>query len=411
MIYKLCAAFFVGLLLTVLAFAQDDSRIAFITLDGEVATVDASGDNLRVLSEEGQRFQFPVWSPDGEKLAVIGADAESGFIFVLQDSEAGNKAELYRSRSQSPFYAYWSPDSQRLSFLANHPVGGIALHIASEAIPDQILALGSPFYWQWAGDSQSLLMHSGFNRPTARLGFSSRVRDTLTENLAAPGRFQAPGISVSGQYIAYAVEDVQGRRVVLRNNPGLNDMVIEREVPHLGIAAMTWNPVKDQLAIMSPIQNNNFYYGPISLLDAETGLLEQLSTQVAVAFFWSPDGRYLAYFSPAQGGATAQSGSTHQRVSSDLGQVQLGGLLSLNIIDTETMQEEELAVFLPSLQFTRQFLPFFDQYALSHSIWSPGSDAIVLPVAGDARLDITVFGLDGSVERVAEGDTPFFNRK
>lgn len=388
--------------------AQTNARIAFVTFRGEVATVDALGNDLKILSEGAQQFQFPAWSPDGTKLAAIGLDAESGFINIFEDDESAAVREIYRSRRENPFYMYWSPDSQRISFLANHPTSGIALHVASETVPDQILAQGAPLYWDWTSDSQQLFIHSGLNRADARLGFSSRVRDTLSENLAAPGRFQAPGISPSGRYLAYAVDDAQGPRVLLSNNPTVNSDTLERELPHQGVAAMTWNPVKDQLALMSPVQDSDFFFGPISLLDAETGLLEPVSSQIALAFFWSPDGRYLAYLAPSQGGTSADAS---QLVSDGLQQVQLSAFLTLNIIDTQTTEERELTRFLPSGTFVRQFLPFFDQYALSHSIWSPNSDALVLAVTRDTGVEVTVFGLDGTVTGIAEGDTPFWNRK
>ena len=52
-----------------------------------MATVAPDGSDLRALSSGSQRFQFPAWSPDGSRLAVLGADAEGGFINLLEDAE------------------------------------------------------------------------------------------------------------------------------------------------------------------------------------------------------------------------------------------------------------------------------------------------------------------------------------
>jgi len=383
------------------------SRIAFIQ-EGQLTTINADGSDVRVLTEGLQRFQFPAWSPDGESIAVVGSDPESGFIQVFKDALEADVLELYRSRVESPFYLYWSPDSQTLSFLANNLSGGIALHMASEATEDQILALGSPFYWQWTSDSQNILLHSGFNTQRARLGFSNRIRDTLNENLAPAGRFQAPGISASGRYIAYATEDLTGTKIMLTNNPQSNTETLIRELPHQGLAAFSWSPTKDELAVMSPDRNVATYYGTIKLLDAESGLLEPLSDQAAFAFFWSPDGRYIAYFAPAQGGGEIANNAVIQKAS--LQQVQLQAL-SLNLIDVEAQTDVLLTEFVASPLFLNQFLPFFDQYALSHSIWSPDSNALVVPTVLDNQIRVTVVEIDGTVTPIALGDSPFWNRR
>jgi hypothetical protein len=34
-----------------------------------------------------------------------------------------------------------------------------------------------------------------------------------------------------------------------------------------------------------------------------------------------------------------------------------------------------------------EFLPYFDQYALSHRVWAPDSSAILLPLVDDAGQD------------------------
>ncbi len=383
------------------------ARIAFITPQGQLATLNPDGSELRVLSERAMQFQFPAWSPDGKKLAAIGSDAESGFLQIFEDTAGSTTTEIYRSRAEGPFYMYWAPNSEEIAFLANHASGTLALHTASATASDKILAFGSPFYWQWSSDSQTLFMHTGFNSAEARLGFSSRVRDTLGNNSLAPaGRFQAPGISYRGNYIAYATEDSSGTRLVLQNNARVNKEELKRELPHLGIAAMSWSPVTDLLAIMSPSKNAPSYFGPISLLDAQTGMLEPLSSQPAFAFFWSPDGRYIVYFAPAQGGGDFASTLQH----ASLEKVQLPGL-SINLIDVTAKTDTYLTDFVPSPQFSNQFLPFFDQYALSHQLWSPESDALVLPAVIANQINLIVVSITGEVNVIAEGDTPFWNRR
>ena len=52
-----------------------------------------------------------------------------GTIDVLADESDAEVVEVYQGRSESPFYIYWSPDSQQISFLANHPKEPMALHV------------------------------------------------------------------------------------------------------------------------------------------------------------------------------------------------------------------------------------------------------------------------------------------
>ena len=397
-----------------LAFSQAaPGRIAFITLGGQVATVEPDGSGLRVLTSGAQSFQFPAWSPNGSRLAVLGADAEGGFLTVLEDAEDAVPRELYRSLDEPPFYLYWAPDAGTIGFLASHAEAGIGLHLASTTGvgSSRLLATGSPFYWQWTSDGQGLFIHANGSGETARLGFTSRVRDTLDTNLASPGNFQAPGISPSGRYIAYAaIEPSRGARLVIEGRPG-SDVDVEREVAFDGFASLTWSPVADELAFMSSPGAAPIVFGPIKLLDAGSGLLEPLTDRPALAFFWSPDGRYLAYFTPHRASGGELAGTTETTMIAQRAQGR-PLLLDLYLIDVEAKTERLLTTFAPSPQFVVQFLPFFSQYALSHSLWSPKSDALVLPVIDleMPTLRVVVIGLDGTVTPVGEGDMAFWSR-
>jgi Tol biopolymer transport system component len=96
------------LLLGIFSFAlAQTGRIAFINRDGQLATANPDGSNMRVLTEGEQRLQFPAWSPDSSKIAAIGADREGGFIRIFSDEAGVEGTEIYRSGSQSPIYLYW----------------------------------------------------------------------------------------------------------------------------------------------------------------------------------------------------------------------------------------------------------------------------------------------------------------
>ena len=111
-------------------------------------------------------------------------------------------------------------------------------------VGETLVATGSPFYWQWTADAERMFIHTGFTGERARLGFINSDEDTLEENLAPPGRFQAPGLSPSGRYVGYAANTPgRGSEVVIQSVSG-SDEELTREVSHAGFAALSWSPVR-----------------------------------------------------------------------------------------------------------------------------------------------------------------------
>ena len=94
----------------------------------------------------------------------------------------------------------------------------------------------------------------------------------------------------------------------------------------------------------------------------------------AVAWFWSPDGERLLYSIPVvEEGETMVKWWVYENGAS-----------------------EELASFVPSAIFGRQYLAFFDQLARSVSFWSPDSTAFVFaggrPRPHDEDNELSDFG-------------------
>jgi TolB protein len=232
----------------------------------------------------------------------------------------------------------------------------------------------------------------------------------VSDDLAAPGLFQAPGISASGRYIAYA-EAGDELKVVVADDGG------ERvaEVAHRGLAAMTWSPAADQLAFTSPERAQLSFIGPLRLLDAESSEVRTLVPDPVITFFWSPDGRTIAYLTreTSSGGpqASRPPGLARAAPVSTTFQDQDRLVLRLWVVDVTSGEQRLLASFQPTPIFITQFIPYFDQYALSHRLWSPASDALVLPkLDGNGRQGIYVIPIDGGQQqRVADGSMAFWS--
>ncbi|MCK5924137.1 MAG: hypothetical protein KAG66_24595, partial [Methylococcales bacterium] len=147
-------------------------------------------------------------------------------------------------------------------------------------------------------------------------------------------------------------------------------------------------------------------YDSLSLVSAETPDHKVALAQCLNAFFWSPDGRHIAYIAPS-------IFTDIRHASHELGRARLQprnedtyALFVLNVASGET---RNLGSFVPGAIFASQFLPFFDQYAHSHAIWSPDSATIALPVAFGPTTHIAVFHLDGQEPSIiTRGSTAFW---
>lgn len=382
------------------------NRIAFVDDAGGLNAIGADGSNRQAYEIAGAAFLFPAWSPDGTHIAAIGGDPSSGAIYILDDasqaaaaSAAPEPVVAYGRSSESPIYLYWSPDGRRIAFITSEP-DGLALQTVvtdGSALPI-VVRRGQPMYWAWVDDAH-LLVHSGGDAQDAFVGEVGLDASPATPIGGAIGQFQAPGISSSGDYRAYVVATSDAARVVVEARRGSTRV----EAAVVGASALGWSPAGDQLAFTAPAQSIGLPVGSLRLIDAPSGSTRTLLDGLVVAYFWSPDARTIAALHiVVAGGETAAAAPIAPAVAASL---------RLSFVDVATGAiRSERAVVLPNLVLS-QFLPFFDQYALSHRLWSPASDAIVLPlVDSTGQSHITILPADGSEpRRLADGVAAFWS--
>ncbi len=393
------------------------NRIVIVNAEGQVETLSPTGQDRRVLTSEGNSvfFQFPAWSPDGRRLAVIGTRLTGGGIYVLPDVVGADNMpenQVYFSADETPIYLYWSPDNANLAFLANQSRNQMGLKVIAGdgGSESRLLATGAPFYWDWSDDGRQLLVHSGEDQGAA-LSLIDVQGETQAGNLATPGAFQAPGIAAGGRYWAFAEE-----------SEGLSSLVVvdtqtgeRRSFEPSDSMALSWNPTGDQLAFTNGSADTHPFWGPLRVLDVAAGQTRLLARQTVLAFFWSPDGRSIAYITLngtiEDEGINALAKTRHLAKWARPTQ-QTQGFLTLSVVDVASGQGLRLLNFEPTIVFLTQFLPFFDQYALSHSLWSPDSSALVLPVREeDSNVILVVPTAGGQPFHLAEGDVAFWSRR
>jgi TolB protein len=411
---------------TGLAVAQrslDPSNLlAAIAPDGALLVIDPR-DAAVVLRSVGAggAGQFPAWSTDGNRVAIVVAGG-GGRVDVVDVAAGGERTVVYREGARSPIYLSWAPGDRHLAVLANTPSGTLALDlvdlpraVAGEEGAVRPFATGAPFYWSWSRSGRALLVHQNVLGPERTVGVTPLDAFAVRRPLPDPGAFQSPAFSSSERYLAYAAlrRDGERRVVVVPNPERAEDERVTREVPHLGGAAFSWRPGFEQLAVQSALSAGSPHpYGPVDLLDVATGAVTRLSDDLVVASWWSPDGRFLALLSPVTGGGGGerQAGDANLQRVAEVPAQRAGGLWVLRVVEPETGRTETLGLFVPSPRFVSQYLPFFDQYARSHRLWSPASDALVLPALDEQGVStLVVFALDGSVTPLVAGDMPAWN--
>jgi TolB protein len=395
--------------------------IVLVNEERQIETISPDGSQRHLLTESDHFYEFPTWSPDGSQIATLGNDRNGGGIFLLPDvEESGQLQELYFSRNRRPFYLYWSPDGQQISFLANNPIHGIGLNVVDAEIGEESreIASGSPFYWNWAADSKQLLIHSGNQDDGSRLVLIDDDGQDQAPQIPAPGFFQAPGISPSGRYWAYSQIREGGVSWITVDDQSNGEQTTER---HAGAIALNWSPAADQLAFISGNDDGQFnFWGPLRLLDMATGETRLMSSNLVLAFFWSPDGKQIFTISvPSFEGLDGEievrkTKSRHLARNRQAAppMQRMPHRFMLSVINVEDGSGLELAEVSFSTTFLAQFLIYFDQYALSHSVWSPDSKQIVLPIVADGENRIVVISNNsGRMHQIGNGSIAFWSKQ
>lgn len=372
------------------SFSQSVDRIAYVDNDLNIQVVDARGENRVALTTDASPssprvYIFPTWSPDSQHVAFVGIggprDQREATLYSAP-AIGGNLSTVFKSTLQFPFYLYWSPDSQRIGFLAQADNGlSLLLGRADGQENARTLDTGSPLYWAWSPDGQTMLLHVGGSKRESRQArlelLRWQERDVPQKLTQGPAAFQAPQYSPDGSSMLYAVTgDSDQDALYFADAQGANPQSI---VTYQGRIAFAWSPDGKKIAsLVTPEDSDLPHLGQIHVSDGDGKNRKPLTNDDALGFYWSPDSKRIAYL-------TLPPLGQRQGCENDCGwppglaaPMPQGRslLLQWRIVEMADGQTHTLANFTPTDNFLF-LLPYFDQYARSLTFWSPDSQHFV----------------------------------
>jgi TolB protein len=361
----------------------ETGRIAVLDGRGTLTAFDADGSDAVVLADSvpGETLvRQPTWSPDGARIAWVGLAADGTSAEIMTAAPDGTRP-TDTPVAAAPFYLSWDPTSSRIVYLGGSAAADIELGLVDVAASTSApIDAGSPFYLSWAPAGKQLLVHVGTDR-LDRLA----IDGSHTSLHDRPGTFSAPVWTSDGRTFVYASEGGHGQRLIAYEL-GTD----RREILARFEGTITFVVSPDGRRVAFQVLQDQSLATPLSVIDRKSGTIERVATEYSPSFFWSPGGDKLLSLLPE---------FTPERLWFRWGVWEDGSSFTTGR-------------FVPSLEFSRDYLQFFEQYAQSMRLWSPDGSAFVYAgedESGESGVWIQPATRDTAPVRVADGVVAFWS--
>lgn len=289
----------------------------------------------------------PSWSPDGGMVAFSRASSVGNWIVV------GPGADGYLTAYETPFvvfYIHWSPDGRFVAMLgsADSRVALAILDLDTGTVKRADSAVS--YYFHWSPDSTRMLAHLDNSRLQI-LDLSSGEITRIAAFDFVWSAYQAPSWMPDGRSILY-VRPAGDQSEEPPDELVIHDLVSGRiDVLATGAGFFAFAVSPDGARVAYSLHNLN-YSTSMYVVEPGTGQVAELDAPNTVAWQWSPDSRKILLLGISE----------ERQLSMDV--YQDGAITSYPGI-------------APTENFLRSYIPFWNQYGHSHTLWAPDSSAFV----------------------------------
>jgi Tol biopolymer transport system component len=308
------------------------------------------------------RYGWPTFSPDGSRLAYSwGGHRADGNQFGISVFDFARHVEIpiFASRNERIDYVFWTPDSKSVSFLLGEPEGlSLMLAEVKEKEPVRLVLSGVPIYYDWNRTADRLVVHTNNDVNQSRtehvtlMSISPTSQDALRTMSRGRLPFKTPCWSPDEKHLAYIENNNDESYLVVFDAGGDHPRSIA-SLP-IGESSFVWAPDSQHIAYSSAVIGADSVLHGIRVVDIADAESKRISGEDVAAYFYSPDGKYLAVIA----------------VPPDRPYYQW------QLIEVKSGKMRKLDMFLATQEESVSY-HYFDQLALSHTIWAPDSSEFV----------------------------------
>ena len=264
-------------------WSPDGSQIAFISNrskneeiligDDDIYVIDASGDNVRNLTNHPALDSSPDWSPDGRQILFL-SNRDGGINTYVMDADGQNVRQLtnYPPRGEFADGPAWSPDGERIAFEWVQ-AGGTGIYVMN-ANGKNIQPVSPPEpgfrkgHAAWSPDGRQILYFTWKNNKvrlgTLMLATWLRGNRWESERVPLPERFALNGVcwSPDGEHLLFGGSSKEHIRYEIYRYTFRTGEVVQLTNTSMGNSSGGANWSAHALSV-SPERNIATYWGQI----------------------------------------------------------------------------------------------------------------------------------------------------